>query len=237
MKVLIISLALAGVGAITPVDAQIVARNPANTQNVDYGNNSGQWYSVGRDASGYSIYERRTRDSNGNIVIQRARRNSNGSMTIISTRTVRDDRRDNRNCDYTRSTNSVGDILFGRTNDRVCDDDYSRDDNGWYQVGRGPNNNSVYERRTRDRNGNLIIQKARRNPDGTMRILSTRRYTDNDRQWKRAQKAERREDRREDKWERKDDKRDDRRDRKDDKRDDRRDNRDDRRDDRRDGHR
>ncbi|MEO7822953.1 MAG: hypothetical protein ABIS15_05045 [Gemmatimonadaceae bacterium] len=189
MKVLLIGLAIAGIAATTPLDAQIVVgQRPTASRNDDINNNSGQWYSVGRDASGYSIYERRTRDNNGNIVIQRARRNSNGSMTIISTRTVRDDRRDNRNCDYTRSTNSIGDILFGRTNDRVCDDEYSREDGGWYQVGRGPNNNSVYERRTRDSNGNLIIQKARRNPDGTMRILSTRRVNSNDKQWKKEQK-------------------------------------------------
>lgn len=286
-KFLVLGIALAGLAATAPLDAQITVRNPANSRNDDIGNNSGSWYSVGRDANGYSIYERRTRDRNGNIVIQRARRNSNGSMTIISTRTVRDDSnigntsgewysvgrdangrsiyerrtrdgngnvviqrarrnangsmtiistrtvqrdRDNRNCDYTRSTNSVGDIIFGRTNDRICDDEYSREDGGWYQVGRGPNNNSVYERRTRDGNGNLIIQKARRNPDGTMRILSTRRVNSNDKQWKREEKRERREEKREEKWERKDEKRDDRREKREDRREDRQDRRDDRRD-------
>jgi hypothetical protein len=225
MKALFVGLALAGVvGAAAPLDAQLTVRNPANSRNDDVGNTSGQWYSVGRDSNGYSIYERRTRDRYGNIVVQRARRNSNGSMTIISTRTIdnrRDDRRDNRNCDYSRSTNSVGDILFGRTNDRECDDDYSRDDHGWYQVGRGPNNNSIYERRTRDRNGNLIIQRARRNRNGTLTIISTRRYSDNDKHWKRAQKQERREDRRDDKRERREDRRDDRQDRRDDRRDNR----------------
>ena len=287
-KLLVIGIALAGIAATAPLDAQITVRNPANTRNDDISNNSGswysvgrdangysiyerrtrdrngniviqrarrnsngsmtiistrtvrddsnirntsgQWYSVGRDANGYSIYERRTRDRNGNIVIQRARRNSNGSMTIISTRTVRDDSRTSRNCDYTRSTNRVGDIIFGRTNDRVCDDEYSREDGGWYQVGRGANNNSVYERRTRDRNGNLVIQKARRNPDGTMRILSTRRVNSNDKQWKREAKRERREERREEKWERKEEKRDDKRERREDRREDREDRRDDRRD-------
>ncbi|HWL40081.1 MAG TPA: hypothetical protein VNO75_07565, partial [Gemmatimonadaceae bacterium] len=161
-KLLVLGIALAGMTATAPIGAQVIARNPASSSQGDV---SGSWYSVGRDNSGYSIYERRTRDRNGNIVIQRARRNSNGSMTVISTRTVRDDSR-NRNCDYRRSTNSVGDILFGRTNDRECNDDYSRDDNGWYQVGRGRDNNSIYERRTRDRNGNLIIQRARRNSNG-----------------------------------------------------------------------
>jgi hypothetical protein len=222
MKVLFVGLALAGViGVAAPLDAQITVRNPVTSRSDDAGNTSGQWYSVGRDSNGYSIYERRTRDRNGNIVVQRARRNSNGSMTIVSTRTIRDDRRDNRNCDYTRSTNSVGDILFGRTNDRVCDDDYSRDDHGWYQVGRGRDNNSIYERRTRDRHGNLIIQRARRNRNGTLTIISTRRYSDNDRQWKRAQKQERREDRRDDKRERREERRDDRQDRRDDRRDNR----------------
>lgn len=230
-KFLVLGIALAGIAAAAPLDAQITVRNPANTRNDDIANNSGSWYSVGRDANGYSIYERRTRDRNGNIVIQRARRNSNGSMTIISTRTVRDDDyRRNRNCDYTRSTNSVGDIIFGRTNDRVCDDEYSREDGGWYQVGRGPNNNSVYERRVRDRNGNLVIQRARRNSDGTMRILSTRRVTDNDKQWKREERRERKEEKREEKWERKEEKRDDKRERREDRREDRQDRRDDRRD-------
>jgi hypothetical protein len=134
-------------------------------------------------------------------------------MTVISTRSGgydnRGDNRGNRNCDYNRSTNSVGDILFGRTNDRVCDDEYSRDDNGWYQVGRGRDNNSIYERRTRDRNGNLIIQRARRNSNGGLTIISTRRASDNDKQWKKEQKRERKEDKRD----RRDDRHDDRHDR------------------------
>ena len=199
-KLLVVGFALAGMAAATSVEAQVITRNPVNAR-ADV---SGSWQVVGRDGSGYSIYERSTRDRNGNIVIQRARRNSNGSMTVISTRTVRDDNRGSRSCDYRRSTNTVGDILFGRTNDRVCNDEYSREDNGWYQVGRGGNNNSIYERRTRDRNGNLVIQRARRNSNGRLTIISTRRASDNDKQWKRAQK-----------WDRKDDRRDDRRDRRD----------------------
>ncbi len=155
---------------------------------------NGQWQVVGRDANGYTIYERRTTDRNGNIVIQRARRDSNGNMTIISSRTVAsNDNRNNPNCNYDRTSNSVGDIIFGRTNDVNCDDVGNRIDGGWYQVGRGPNNNSVYERRTRDANGNLIIQKARRNPDGTFRILSTRYANDNDKQWQKAQKRQEKE--------------------------------------------
>jgi len=161
--------------------------------NANVGGNYGSWQVVGRDANGYTIYERRTTDRNGNIVIQRARRESNGNMTIISSRTVASNDRNNRNCDYNRTSNSVGDIIFGRTNDVNCDDVGNRVDVGWYQVGRGPNNNSVYERRTRDANGNLIIQKARRNPDGTFRILSTRYANDNDKQWQKAQKRQEKE--------------------------------------------
>jgi hypothetical protein len=167
--------------------------------NANVGGNYGSWQVVGRDANGYTIYERRTTDRNGNIVIQRARRESNGNMTIISSRTVASNDRNNRNCDYNRTSNSVGDIIFGRTNDVNCDDIGNRVDGGWYQVGRGPNNNSVYERRTRDANGNLIIQKARRNPDGTFRILSTRYANDNDKQWQKAQKRQEKEYRKEQK--------------------------------------
>ncbi|MDP9278859.1 MAG: hypothetical protein M3P00_05505 [Gemmatimonadota bacterium] len=166
----------------------IISSRVETNSNVG-GGNYGSWQVVGRDANGYTIYERRTTDRNGNIVIQRARRESNGNMTIISSRTVAsNDNRNNRNCDYSRTNNTVGDIIFGRTNDVNCDDVGNRVDGGWYQVGRGRDNNSVYERRTRDANGNLIIQKARRNSDGTFRILSTRYANDNDKQWQKAEK-------------------------------------------------
>jgi hypothetical protein len=162
--------------------------------NANVGGNYGSWQVVGRDANGYTIYERRTTDRYGNVVIQRARRESNGNMTIISSRTVAsNDNRNNRNCDYNRTSNSVGDIIFGRTNDVNCDDVGNRVDGGWYQVGRGRDNNSVYERRTRDANGNLIIQKARRNPDGSFRILSTRYANDNDKQWQKARQRQEKE--------------------------------------------
>ncbi|MDP9204044.1 MAG: hypothetical protein M3P12_01130 [Gemmatimonadota bacterium] len=189
MKAVIITLALAGLATSASVDAQVLGTRlptPSTSRGTTI---NGQWQVVGRDANGYTIYERRTTDRNGNIVIQRARRDANGNMTIISSRTVAsNDRRDNRNCDYNRTSNSVGDIIFGRSNDTYCDDVGNRVDGGWYQVGRGPNNNSVYERRTRDANGNLIIQKARRNPDGTFRILSTRYANDSDKQWQKAEK-------------------------------------------------
>jgi hypothetical protein len=193
MKAVIITLALAGL-ATAPLDAQILgSRLPTPSTSTSTGvYANGQWQVIGRDGNGNTIYERRTQDRNGNVIVQRARRNSNGSMTIISTNTVgnvnnRNDR--NNNCAYAQSTNSVGDIIFGRTNTNVnCDDVGNRVDGGWYQVGRGANNNSIYERRTRDRNGNLVIQRARRNSNGSFTILSTRYANDNDKQWQKAEK-------------------------------------------------
>jgi hypothetical protein len=193
MKTFVITLALASLAATATVDAQIASgRPPVPTRSTSVGVD-GTWRAVGRDGSGNTIYERRTRDVNGNIRIQRAVRDGNGNFRIVSTRTVQDDNRNRRNCDYTRSTNGIGDIIFGRSNDVNCEDVGNRVDGGWYQVGRGANNNSVYERRTRDANGNLVIQKARRNPDGTFRILSTRYANDNDKQWRKAQKQQEKE--------------------------------------------
>jgi hypothetical protein len=94
-------------------------------------------------------------------------------------------------CSYRRSTNSVGDVIFGRTSTASnCQDVYSREDGAWYQVGRGANNNSIYERRVTDNRGNLIIQRARRNSNGSFTILSTRTATSNDKQWRKAQKEQ-----------------------------------------------
>lgn len=93
-------------------------------------------------------------------------------------------------CSYARSTNTVGDIVFGRMNLATnCRDVYSRNDGAWYQVGQGAHNNSIYERRIRRSNGNLVIQRARRNPNGTFTILSTRVATANDKEWRKAEKA------------------------------------------------
>jgi hypothetical protein len=93
-------------------------------------------------------------------------------------------------CSYARTSNSVGDIIFGRTNiATTCRDVYSREDGAWYQVGRGAHNNSIYERRIRSANGSLIIQRARRNPNGTFTILSSRAATTNDKEWRKAEKA------------------------------------------------
>ena len=172
----------------------IISSRVETNANTNVGGNYGSWQVVGRDANGYTIYERRTTDRNGNIVIQRARRESNGNMTIISSRTVANNGNGNYgNCDYNRTSNSVGDIIFGRTNDVNCNDNGNRVDGGWYQVGRGRDNNSIYERRTRDSNGNLIIQRGRRNSNGTITIISTRYANDNDKQWQKAQKRQEKE--------------------------------------------
>jgi hypothetical protein len=191
MKLVIISLAFAGLAVAAPANAQILgSRIPAPSTNASV---DGSWRVVGRDNNGNTTYERRTQDRNGNIIVQRARRDSNGNLRIISTNTVgnnRNDDRNNRNCDYNRSTNSIGDIIFGRSSDTYCEDNGNREDGGWYQVGRGRDNNSIYERRTYDRNGNLVIQRARRNSNGSFSIISSRRANDDDRQWRKSQKRD-----------------------------------------------
>ena len=202
MKVLTMSLALAGLAATATLNAQVItnSRVTGTTQGTTL---SGSWTVVGRDGSGYQIYERRVRDSYGNIVVQRARRDRNGNMTIISSTAVNSNNggynnggynNGNNTCSYSRTTNSVGDIIFGRANANTCEDVYTRDDGAWYQVGQGPNNNSIYERRTYDRYGNLVIQRARRNRNGSFTIISTRAYNStNDRQWRKAQKQQEKE--------------------------------------------
>ena len=199
MKLLALSLALAGVASAAPLSAQVIS-NSRVTGATQGATVQGSWSIVGRDGSGNQIYERRIRDSYGNIVVQRARRDRNGNMSIISNTTVNANNgaynngaynNGNNTCAYSQSTNSVGDIIFGRANANTCQDVYNRDDGAWYQVGQGANNNSIYERRTYDRNGNLVIQRARRNRNGAFTIMSTRAYNStNDKQWKKAQKQQ-----------------------------------------------
>jgi hypothetical protein len=194
MKVFVITLALAGLASTATLDAQILGSRPLPTSSASV-NVDGSWRMVGRDGSGNTIYERRTQDRNGNIIVQRARRDSRGNMSIISTNTignVNNGNNRNTNCSYNQSTNTVGDIIFGRSGNNVnCNDNGNRVDGGWYQVGQGRDNNSIYERRTRDSNGNLVIQRARRNPNGTFTILNSRRYNDNsDKQWQKDQKRQ-----------------------------------------------
>lgn len=199
MKVLAISLALAGLASTAPLNAQIIS-NSRVTGTTQGATVNGSWTIVGRDGSGNQIYERRIRDSYGNIVVQRARRDRNGNMTVISNTTVNNNNgaynngsynNGNNTCSYSQSSNSVGDIIFGRANANTCQDVYTRNDGAWYQVGQGGNNNSIYERRTYDQNGNLVIQRARRNRNGSFTVMSTRAYSStNDTQWKKAQKQQ-----------------------------------------------
>jgi hypothetical protein len=191
MKVFVITLALAGLASAATLDAQILGSRPVPTSSGSV-NVDASWRVAGRDRNGNTIYERRTRDRNGNILVQTAVRDRNGNLQIINSRTevVNNGNNNGRNdCAYNQSSNTVGDIIFGRSNNNVdCTDNGTRVDGGWYQVGRGRDNNSIYERRVRDRNGNLVIQRARRNSNGGFTILSTRRANDNDKQWRKAQK-------------------------------------------------
>src|ERR1051325_3839071 len=98
-------------------------------------------------------------------------------------------RTSNTDCSYNRTSNTVGDIIFGRTNlntNTNCRDVYSRQDGAWYQVGNG--RSPIYERRVRDNYGYLIIQRARRNPDGSLTILNSRIAKNSDKEWKKEQK-------------------------------------------------
>jgi len=174
MKAVILALAIAGVASTASLNAQIVGtRLPTPSTSTRRGTSvNGSWQVVGQDRYG-TLYERRTYDGNGNIVVQTARRDVNGNFSIINTRTVRDNNT-NRDCTYANSNGTVGDIIYGRSGATNCNYNNGSADGVWRQVGQGRNNNSVYERRTYDRNGNLVIQKARRNPDGSFRILSSR---------------------------------------------------------------
>ena len=194
MKVLVITLALAGLASTAKLDAQILGSRPLPSTNTSI-NVDGSWRVVGRDGSGNTIYERRTQDRNGNILVQRAVRDNRGNMSIISSSTIGNTNNRNSNCSYNQSTNTVGDIIFGRSGSNVnCNDNGNRVDGGWYQVGQGRDNNSIYERRVRDRNGNLVIQRARRNPNGSFTILSSRGYNSNsDKQWQKAQQQRQKE--------------------------------------------
>jgi len=137
MKVLALSLALAGLASTAPLNAQIIS-NGRVTGSPQGATVNGSWAIVGRDGSGNQIYERRIRDSYGNIVVQRARRDRNGNMSIISNTTVNNNTNNggynngsynngNNTCSYSRTTNSVGDIIFGHANANTCADVNTRD--------------------------------------------------------------------------------------------------------------
>src|SRR4051812_1305162 len=78
---------------------------------------NGGWEQVGQGTNNNSIYQRRVYDANGNLVIQRARRNSNGTFTILSSRTVRNNRdvrrdRDDDDRRYNRDDDDDDDRRF-----------------------------------------------------------------------------------------------------------------------------
>src|SRR5439155_9885286 len=155
MKAVIFALATAGVASAAPLNAQILGGRPPAPSTSRSTTVNGSWQVVGQDRSGNTIYERRTYDAYGNIVVQRARRDVNGNFSIIDTRTVQ--RNGNNDCQYTNTAGTVGDIILGRngTNGTNGTYDCRNNRNGsvdgvWRQVGRGANNNSVYERRTDD---------------------------------------------------------------------------------------
>jgi hypothetical protein len=182
MKVLSVVFALATLASTAPAGAQILGnRLPTSSGNVMV---DGSWHAVGRDGNGNTVYERHTRDRNGNILVQRAVRDGNGNLRVVSSRTENDNR--NRgDCDYNRTTNTVSDIIFGRSGDVNCDDRGNRVDGGWYPVDRDGNGNTIYERRTRDSNGNVIVQRARRDRNGNLSVFSTRRASNDDGSWDR----------------------------------------------------
>jgi hypothetical protein len=160
----------------------IFGRANASTCEDVYSREDGAWYQIGRGRT----YERRVRDGNGNLVIQHARRNPDGTFTILNTRSGVNDKRwrkaqrqsaQRQDCTYTRSTNSVGDVIFGRAGNNTtnCVDNTSnRVNGGWYQVGRDNNGAPIYERQARDGNGNPVVQRARRNSNGTLSVIGTR---------------------------------------------------------------
>ena len=178
MKFLAISIALVGVAAAAPLNAQVLSSTSISDQYGTTPPSEAAWIFVGSNNRNNRLYERRTRDRHGNVVVQRGVRTQYGGMYVTSTRRIPG----RRSCNYLRSGNTVGHILFVRENDASCNDQYVRENDGWYQLGGAES--SIFERRTRDGDGNLIIERARRNGDGSLTILSTRRPSSKDTQWK-----------------------------------------------------
>lgn len=115
-------------GTATTVGGIVLPRTGSNDCTYDNRTNrrtnDGVWRHVGKGKKNNSIYERRTRDAYGNVVIQRARRNPNGSFTILSTRTVRNNRNVGQN---NGNGNDRWDNRRGDDNDRS---DNRRGDDG-----------------------------------------------------------------------------------------------------------
>jgi hypothetical protein len=92
MKRLLLTIGIAGTAAIAatavPASAQsscawydVSCRLGSTTNN---GTVDGTWHSIGQDANGNTIYERRRVDGNRNVVVERARRNSLGQLVLIN---------------------------------------------------------------------------------------------------------------------------------------------------------
>ncbi len=166
MKLMIIGATLAGFAAVAPISAQ--------SRGGNHGVPPGQLPPAGMcrvwiDGVAPGRQPRAT-----DCASARANVPANGRVIYGSNRTNRNNRQD---CTYSQSTNTVGDIIFGRSGNNTTncvDNSNNRVNGGWYQVGRDNNGATIYERRTRDQNGNLIIQRARRNSDGSLSIISTR---------------------------------------------------------------
>jgi hypothetical protein len=124
----------------------VFGRNGSSTNNCTNASGNrvdGQWYSVGRDRNGNTIYERRVRDGNGNIIVQRARQDTFGNMSIISSRNVGNDGRYNNNS-RRRDNGSWNNNRRRRGDDDGDDDDRGDDDR------RGSWNNGSYSRNSGD---------------------------------------------------------------------------------------
>ena len=166
MKLMIIGATLAGFAAVAPLSAQSRGRN----QGVP----PGQMPPAGMCRVWIDGVPPGRQPRATDCASARASVPANGRVIYGSNGDNRNNRQD---CNYSQSTNTVGDIIFGRSSNNTtnCVDNTSnRVNGGWYQVGRDNNGDTIYERQTRDQNGNLIIQRARRNSNGSLSIISTR---------------------------------------------------------------
>jgi len=177
MKVFIMSVALVGVATAAPLLAQ------GNGRNVD-GIPPGQRPRAGMCRVWIDGVPPGRQSAPTNCATAQARAAANGGRVIYGSNS-----RNRQDCTYDQTTNSVSDIIFGRTgtnntnrsgtNSTDCRDNTSRRVNGpWHSVG-SDNGGTIYERRTRDSNGNVIIQRARRDAFGNMSIISTRNASNN----------------------------------------------------------
>lgn len=166
MKLLIIGATLAGFAAVTPLSAQ----GRSGNQGVP----PGQMPPAGMCRVWIDGVPPGRQPRATDCATARANVPGNGRV-IYGNNRGRGSNRDD--CTYSQTTNTVSDIIFGRSgrNTTNCrDNGNSRVDGGWYSVGRDNNGDTIYERRTRDSNGNVIIQRARRDVFGNLSIIGTR---------------------------------------------------------------